>query len=182
LDGSSTGAKDIAGGSVVIAVGDEPESDAIIEWCRRESHNHLTGPEDDLLARHRLVLERTGADTLVSITGDCPVCPPAEAIRLIDKCQTTDAGDITDLAETMPIGTAVDVIDGDLPNELAAAGETHPVQAIRESPEEHAMRISPNPDLRCVAEAHIAVDTPSDYWRLADAMDEAGPEPQDIIG
>lgn len=36
----------------VVAVGDQPENEALQEYCRRNEIRYLTGPETNLLARH----------------------------------------------------------------------------------------------------------------------------------
>lgn len=165
---------------VVVAIGDAPENDAIIEWCKRRELNYVVGPEDDLLARHRAVADHTGADSLVRLTGDCPFVPTAEADRLLAEYRSSQDRYVTNFAEEMPVGTAVDIVDTELLDELAAEGETHPVTAIRDAPNTYNALISPNPLWADVADAHIAVDTPADYWLLTDAVETIGTEPPEV--
>jgi spore coat polysaccharide biosynthesis protein SpsF len=77
----------------------------------------------------------------------------------------------------MPIGTAVDAIDPDVLAELATVGETHPVKLPRANPEQWNVVWNDNTTWHTVSDAHIAVDTPADYWSLTDAQNAVGDDP-----
>jgi spore coat polysaccharide biosynthesis protein SpsF len=167
-------AKSAGDTDIVVTTAETSPNDAIAEWCRREGVRCFRGEESDLLGRHRAVAAETGVDRLVRITGDCPFVPPSEIDRLLAEQAESDARYVTNVIETMPIGVGVDVIDVALLDELAALGETHPVLRLRENPEEWGTAFSPNPDWESYADAHVAVDTPSDYWTLTDAVAAVG--------
>jgi spore coat polysaccharide biosynthesis protein SpsF len=80
----------------------------------------------------------------------------------------------------MPTGTAVDVMDAGLLRELRTIGETHPVTLARSNPKEWGTVLTDNPSWEDVSDAHIAVDTPKDYWSLQDAVDVNGDDPYQI--
>ncbi|AEH36984.1 cytidylyltransferase domain-containing protein [Halopiger xanaduensis] len=164
----------------VVAVGNEPENEAITEWCERNGVRHATGPEGNLLERHLAVAEAYSSDPVVRVTGDCPFVPPAEIDRMVGEHESNDARYTTNVTDDMPIGTAVDVIDREVLEELRELGDSHPVRRLRENPDRWDVAFSPNERWVAVSEAHIAVDTPSDYWRVTDALEAVGDNPLDI--
>lgn len=159
----------------VVTTGEGPENDAIREWCRRHDVGCETGPEDDLLARHRAVAATTGSETLIRVTGDCPFVPSGE-IERIHALHADRGGYTTNHAPGMAVGTAVDAIDAAVLDALAERGDTHPVERLRDEPDAWETRRSGNADWR-LGDVHLAVDTPADYWRLVDAAAAAGTEP-----
>lgn len=165
---------------VVVTTANSSPNDAIAEWCRRQGVRCLRGEETDLLGRHRAVAAETGADRLVRITGDCPFVPPTEIDRLLVEQTESDARYVTNVVETMPTGIGVDVIDVTVLDELAALGETHPVLRPRENHDEWGTAFSPNPDWEAYGDAHVAVDTPGDYWTLTDAVAAVGDDPEAV--
>jgi spore coat polysaccharide biosynthesis protein SpsF len=168
--------------NVVVAIGDKPENDAIRQWCERHDVDYTTGPEENLLERHRQVsLSLDGADSLVRVTGDCPFLPPDEIDRVVHEHLNSDNEYTTNVTEEMPIGTAVDVIDVSLLEVLHKRGETHPVKVLREHPGEWAISMTSANPWRQHPGVHIAVDTPTDYWRLVDAYNAVNGDPQDVL-
>lgn len=166
---------------VIVAVGDHPENDAIVEWCERHGVTYLTGPEGDLLKRHRQVARTGGTDPLVRITGDCPFVPPLEIDRVVREHRRRGLAYTTNVCEEMPIGTAVDVIDRAVLDELHEREKSHPVTPLRENPEEWHLAVSSADPWKQYANTHLAVDTPTDYWQLVDAQEAVGSDPQDVL-
>jgi spore coat polysaccharide biosynthesis protein SpsF len=166
--------------TVVFAIGDRPENDAVVEWCERAEVPYHQGPEDDLLARHLGTAEAFDAGPVVRVTGDCPFIPPGEIDRIVREHGENTARYTTNFAEGMPIGTAVDAIDRDVLSDLRKRGDTHPVRRLREHPEEWDVAVSPAERWTELAPAHTAVDTPEDYWTLTDAVTAVGEDPQAV--
>jgi len=164
----------------VVTIGDQPENEAIEEYCDRSEIDFFTGPEDDLLRRHHTVAEQTDCDLLVRITADCPFVPSNEIDRVIQEHRVNDARYTTNLTEKMPIGTAVDVIEPNLLANFKSLGETHPVELARKNPREWNIVRTDNPEWYKYESAHIAVDTPADYWRLTDALEETNGNPLSV--
>lgn len=165
---------------LILTVGDNPENDAIREWCDRTGVEFDTGPEDDLLERHYQAALAADSDPVIRVTGDCPFVPPSEIDRVIAEHEQNDARYTTNLTEEMPIGTAVDAIDRDVLEALRELGDSHPVSRLRENPEEWEVMVTPNEQWTAMGEAHTAVDTPADYWRLSDAIEAVGTEPRAV--
>jgi spore coat polysaccharide biosynthesis protein SpsF (cytidylyltransferase family) len=166
--------------NIVFTIGDESPNEAIIEWCNRNGHRYVVGPEEDLLARHRLSLDQTGDGTLVRGTGDCPFVPPSEIDRLVDHHAGNGETYTSNATDRMPVGTAVDVLDRSVLRELAEQGETHPAVPLRESPDEWGSVIDGSPAWAELGAAHTAVDTPADYWALVDAVRAVGFDPREV--
>ena len=163
-----------------LAIGDYPENEAIIEWCKRSEILFHTGPEDDLLARHLNAAKEFGSDPIVRVTGDCPFVPAEEIDRIIREHMTNNSRYTTNATDEMPIGTAVDVIDRDVLKELQKLGDTHPVRRLRNYPDEWSTTFSPENKWTEFTNAHTAVDTPEDYWDLTDAIVAVGDDPLDV--
>jgi len=164
----------------ILTVGDRPENDAIREWCDRNGIKYNTGAEENLLERHLRAAEAACSDPVVRVTGDCPFVPPSEIDRMIREHEQNDARYTTNFDDEMPIGTAVDVIDKEVLKELRELGDTHPVRRLRNNPKEWNIVASPNERWMKFSDAHIAVDTPDDYWLLSDAVEAVGDQPHAV--
>lgn len=162
---------------VVLAPGDAAPNAALRSLAERRGWRCIPGPEDDLLERHRRVADDIGCDRLVRITGDCPFVPPSEVDRVVEAHERGGDRYTTNVTDSMPVGTAVDVLDAEVLDDLAAEGATHPVARLRDDPERWGTRFTDSPDWTAWGEAHTAVDTPDDYWRLIDAVEAVGTDP-----
>jgi len=168
-------------GGVVFTIGDRPENDALREWCERNGLSHITAPEDDLLERHLRAAEATDTNPVVRVTGDCPFVPPSEIDRLVREHEDNSARYTTNVTEGMPVGVGADVIDRDVLEELRDLGDDHPVRRLREAPEQWDVAFSPDERWTQFADAHVAVDTPEDYWTLTDALSAVGDDPFEVV-
>jgi len=176
---------DIEDADVVVALGDEPENEAIEEHCRRKNYEYIVGPEDNLLERHLQVAHSGDYDTLVRLTADCPFVPPSEITRTYTEHDASDVAYTrndwpSDADRVMPIGTAVDVFDVELLEQLAVDGATHPNRRPLEYPDEYDVVFAPNEEWGRYGDVHLAVDTPADYWRLVDAVQTAAKSPRGV--
>lgn len=170
---------------IVVALGDDPENEAIEELCRRKDYEYITGPENNLLERHLQVAYSGGYDTLIRLTADCPFVPSSEITRTYTEHDASDAAYTrndwpSDADRTMPIGTAVDVFDVELLERLAGDGATHPNCRPLEDPDKYDVAFAPNEEWGRYGDVHLAVDTPADYWRLVDAIGEVGTAPDAV--
>lgn len=165
---------------IIVTVGDQPENDAIVEWCRRNNINFYVGSEEDLLSRHLGAAKSIDSDPIIRITGDCPFIPPSEIDRVIREYKQKSVDYTTNFSEEMPTGTAVDVIEKNTLLQLNKIGDTHPVQRLRDNPEKWDVVFSPNDSWIKFKDTHIAVDTPEDYWTLSDAIKTVGDDPRAV--
>ncbi len=164
----------------VVAVGDRPANEAIVEFCNREDVPTVVGPEENPLARHVAVAERTDADLLVRVTADSPFVPSREIDRVVREHRSNRARYTTNATDAMPAGTAVDALDPDLLEELEARGETDPVARPCAEPEAWGTTWSDNFGWGVLSQVDMAADTPADYWSLVDAVDAAGESPRAV--
>lgn len=171
--------------NVVVALGDEPENEALQELCRRDGYEYVVGSESDLLERHLGVARSDDYETLVRLTADCPFVPASEITRTLGEHESSDSAYTRNdwpahANRQMPIGTAVDVFDVSLLERLSKDGATHPNRRPLESPGEYDVAFVPNVDWALYGDVHLAVDTPGDYWRLVDAVDAVQESPADV--
>ena len=164
----------------IVAIGDNPENEAIMEFCRRNGIDFIVGSEDNLLARHLETVKETDSDQLVRITADCPFVPSNEIDRVVRGHLDSTARYTTNVTDNMPVGIGVDVIDPNLLGEFETRGETHPVKLAREHPGNWRIKLSNNPRWKQFSNVHMAIDTPDDYWSLIDAADAVGDDPMSI--
>lgn len=159
---------------IVLAIGDRPENEAITKWCERNNVSFHCGPEDNLLIRHLETAKEFQGDPIVRVTGDCPLISPREIDRIIQEHSRNEACYTTNATAEMPVGTAVDVIDRDILERLHKLGERHPVRRLRKNPNSWNVVFTSNDQWTEFSDIHIAVDTPKDYWMLADAIEAVG--------
>ncbi|MCS4181776.1 spore coat polysaccharide biosynthesis protein SpsF [Salinibacter ruber] len=164
--------------AVRLALGDRPENKAITEWAERNSVPFSAGLEENLLRRHLQVAERHGIDTVVRITGDCPLIPPAEIDRIIQLQRANSAGYTTNVVAEISKGFVQNAIDVDVLRELSELEKSHPVLPFRENPERWVSVFSSNDHWTALAEIDVSIDTPTDYWEMVDAVADVGSNPR----
>jgi spore coat polysaccharide biosynthesis protein SpsF (cytidylyltransferase family)/aryl-alcohol dehydrogenase-like predicted oxidoreductase len=62
--------------AVAVATSTDPADDAIEAFCAKQGVTCVRGPLQNVLERYRLAAEKTGARTLLRITGDAPLIDP----------------------------------------------------------------------------------------------------------
>jgi spore coat polysaccharide biosynthesis protein SpsF len=77
--------------SIVIATSTDARDDALEALCTQEGIVCVRGSLDNVLDRYRLAAERTGARTLLRITGDSPLIDPGFIDYLVSGFAGTDA-------------------------------------------------------------------------------------------
>lgn len=70
-------------GQVVVATTDNPEDDRIAEVCRASGIPCFRGDPQDVLDRYYKAAQLFSAETIVRLTGDCPVIDPQEIDRTV---------------------------------------------------------------------------------------------------
>ncbi len=166
--------------SVVVAAGDAPPDEAITKYCEREGYEYVVGPEENLLERHLSTANATDADTLVRITGDSPFIPPAEIDRIVAAHESAGVDYTTNAGEHTPRGIVIDVVGVDVLRSLAESDETHPVSPLRDPDTTYQTQTSTDPAWEQVADAHLEVNTPAEYFAVADAFNAVGANAQAI--
>jgi spore coat polysaccharide biosynthesis protein SpsF (cytidylyltransferase family) len=70
---------------IVIATTDRKEDDATENLCKEINADCYRGSENDVLDRFYQAAKKYEADTIIRITGDCPLLPPEIIGQLLDK-------------------------------------------------------------------------------------------------
>lgn len=96
---------------VVVATSVHERDDAVADVAARAGAEVVRGPEEDVLGRYGVVLSRLHCDTVVRLTGDCPLLDPGiieDALRL----HASSGADYTSNAvvRTFPDGLDVEVV------------------------------------------------------------------------
>lgn len=162
---------------VILVTGDDSANDALVEWAERHGISYFVGSESNLLKRHRKAAEDFDTDPVVRVCGDSPFIIPSEIDRIVSEHNKNDADYTTNVADDMPGDTSVDVIDREVLDELAELGDTHPIERLRKEPERWNVEFSSNPNLARFQTVGTDVDTPTEYWRLFDAVNAVGSDP-----
>ena len=74
--------------TIIVATSDRNLDDPIAEYCSAKGISCFRGSENDVLDRFYQAATAAGADTVIRITGDCPLVDPALVSRLIDYYAT----------------------------------------------------------------------------------------------
>jgi spore coat polysaccharide biosynthesis protein SpsF len=101
----------LSGGQVVVATSDKAADDAIADVAASRGVAVVRGPELDVLARFGHVIERYPADTIVRLTGDCPLVDPevvSDAVRLHLRAEADYTSNV--LPRSFPKGLDVEVV------------------------------------------------------------------------
>src|SRR5690242_12761537 len=62
---------------VTIATTTEPRDDVLVDLARDHGVDAVRGPEDDVLARFAVAVDRFDPSSVVRLTADCPLTDPA---------------------------------------------------------------------------------------------------------
>lgn len=109
---------------LVVATSTEPADDAIEAAAKEAGVACVRGPEDDVLERFAVAIREHPCDTVVRLTGDCPLIDPEIVGAALAVREATGAAYVSNtLIRTFPDGLDVEVMSRDAL--LAAADEAH---------------------------------------------------------
>lgn len=98
---------------IIIATSDATQDDAIVKFCEQHVVDYFRGSENDVLARYYNSAKAFGANTIVRLTADCPLCDPTIIDLTVDlfKKEKIDyaANTVPPETSTFPDGTDVEV-------------------------------------------------------------------------
>jgi spore coat polysaccharide biosynthesis protein SpsF len=97
---------------LVVATTRAADDDAVADLAAAQGAEVVRGPEDDVLARYALALDRVPtAAAVVRVTGDCPFADPAVVRDAVDLWERTGADYVSNtLVRTFPDGLDVEVV------------------------------------------------------------------------
>ena len=143
----------------IIATGDTPENQPIIDFCKKNYIDYFAGSEEDVLDRYYQAAKRYNANTIVRMTGDCPLIDPTivdKTIQFFLDNRFDYAG--TGIEPTYPDGLNVEVFS-------MAALETSWREATRIPHREHVtLFIKDNPQRFRIGRAKNDIDLSSHRW------------------
>ena len=164
--------------TLVVATSTAAVDDAVADVARREGAEVVRGPEEDVLARYVLALERFPARTVVRITGDCPLTDPALINTALVARDATGARYVSNtIVRTYPDGLDVEVVDADALR-VAADASVDPVERehvtpfVYRRPERFALRSFRNDE--ALGHCRWTVDTEADLAFVRRVVDAIG--------
>jgi spore coat polysaccharide biosynthesis protein SpsF len=156
--------------AVWLATSVEPNNEPLIELAHRLGIEVYAGSEEDVLERHVVIAERSGADHVLRVTADCPLFDIPLASRLVAHHRATDA-DFTYVPAVLSVGILVEVISR---RALHLVHERYQGELITVPIKEHPEEFHIEPlELQREAYAHLyrpqyrlTLDEPADYELL----------------
>jgi glutamate-1-semialdehyde-2,1-aminomutase len=95
---------------VIVATSNGSEDDVLAEYCRQKGFPVFRGSESDVVDRYYQAAKVYGADTIVRITGDCPLTDA----EVIDRVITAYFSEECDYASNILICTYPDGLDAEV--------------------------------------------------------------------
>jgi len=97
--------------AVVVATSDLPRDDAVAAVATDAGATVVRGPEADVLGRFGALLAAAPADTIVRLTGDCPLADPALVLEVVARHHESGADYTSNVfPRTFPRGLDVEVV------------------------------------------------------------------------
>jgi len=75
---------------IVVSTSSEKSCDPIYDFCNKENIDCFRGSEEDLLDRLYQTAKKYNADTVVRVTGDCPLVDPTIVDKVIEFYNTNE--------------------------------------------------------------------------------------------
>ena len=96
---------------VVVATSDDTSDDALTAFCEKTGVEVFRGNLNDVLDRYYHAAKKAAADTVVRVTGDCPLIDPAVIDRAVEEYKKGNVDYLSTghVASTFPDGTDVEV-------------------------------------------------------------------------
>ncbi|WKZ26170.1 MAG: glycosyltransferase family protein [Candidatus Paceibacterota bacterium] len=152
---------------IVLATSDHEDDNEVIEFCRGNNQNYFRGSLNDVLKRFAdCAREYPEFDTIVRVTGDCPLIDPEVVDEVVSAFKKEKADYASNaLKETYPDGIDVEVftrkslLESDEEAKLGSERE-HVTLYIRNNPKYKKVNIENDQDL---SKFRLTVDNPEDF-------------------
>jgi spore coat polysaccharide biosynthesis protein SpsF len=165
--------------SIVVATSTDPRDDTLAAFCAQEDIGCVRGSLDNVLDRYRLAAEKTGAMTLLRITGDSPLVDAGFVDYLIEGF-AAGGGDFVQLAPTARCAhEGADVFSRRALDELVSHAAADPVARehvtswFKLHPEVVKTVILPEYPPLAMEHARLSVDTADDLAFISAVYDPA---------
>ncbi|MBM5800411.1 MAG: spore coat protein [Cyanobacteria bacterium K_DeepCast_35m_m2_023] len=147
---------------VVLATSIDPSDDELAALCSQVGYPVFRGDLQDVLARYQACAVANGCDTVVRLTGDCPLSDPAVIDEIVDAFHAGQWDYLSNSADekalTVPDGCDVEVFRRELLDQAAA-------QAVLPSEREHVTPWMRRPDMP-IRSGHYRHQEPTPFYRL----------------
>lgn len=101
--------------SIVLATSNDPRNAPLAAYVRSLGYQVVEGSEDDVLDRFRQAATASDADTVIRVTGDCPLIDAAVVDAAIDLYRNSGAPYVSNVGEpTFPDGLDVEVFSSSI--------------------------------------------------------------------
>lgn len=163
---------------MVVATSTETADDEVAEVAETAGADVVRGPEDDVLARYALTVERYPCDAVIRLTADCPVADPSVVRTAIDRMEANPVDFLSNtLIRTFPDGLDVEIVSDAALKEAAAKAtdpfeREHVVPYIYRRPESFSLagfRTVPN-----LAHLRWTIDSRGDLDHVRDLIEGLG--------
>jgi glutamate-1-semialdehyde 2,1-aminomutase len=151
---------------IVLATSDDPKNVPLADYVRSLGYEVYQGSENDVLDRYYQAATRVGADTVLRITGDCPLIDPALVDQVIRGYRNSGVDYFSNVSPaTYPDGLDTEIFSYDaLKRTWTEAHEKpereHVTPYMRESGQFSTGSIKHDDD---VSDERWTVDTPEDF-------------------
>ena len=166
-------------GEIVVATSTAPADDAVAEITRKLGVELVRGPEQDVLARFGVALERYPADICVRLTADCPLIDKSIVEAVIGRLEESGAEYASNtLMRTYPDGLDVEAMTASaLRTAVAEATDPeereHVTPFLYRHPERFPVAHLSTDDL--LGDERWTVDTPDDLEFVRGVVDRFAP-------
>ncbi len=171
---------------IVLATSDKPADKPVVALAQQLGIGWFAGDEEDVLGRYLGAAEKYGADTVVRVTGDCPLIDPGTIDQAVDEYRQSKADYVSNVIErTYPRGLDTEVFSAAGLRQVAALVGPGPYREhvtlyMYRHPDEYTLKnVSARPPLNR-PEIRICVDTGEDFT-LIKTIYEALYRPGQII-
>jgi spore coat polysaccharide biosynthesis protein SpsF len=161
--------------SIIVCTTTNATDDPIVALCDQLGVGHWRGSEEDVLQRVLDGAKAHGIDTIVELTGDCPLIDPVLVENVISAYRDSDADYCANqLQRCYPIGMDTQVFSTDILDDVnrrtrAADDHEHVSLYIYRHPELYRLLHVPAPPEQHFPAMRLTLDTPEDY-RLIDGI------------
>jgi glutamate-1-semialdehyde 2,1-aminomutase len=95
---------------IVLATSKDPRNDSLVKYVQELGYTVFRGSEDDVLDRYYHVAKKAQADSVVRITGDCPLIDPVLVDEVINKFLDAKVDYVSNvIPPTFPDGLDIEV-------------------------------------------------------------------------
>lgn len=161
-----------------------PTGDPLKEALRERNAIYFEGPEEDVLKRYMLAMDRFDLSWCIRVTGDCPLISPQDILWLAQVCTSTGISYGTNCLHSPTDGQEIEFISRNMMEHMHNTADNEydrehvtpmAVRMMKEvqggTPGKHGFKFYESPiQFAWQATGKISVDTPEDLARVEELM------------